>query len=375
MPYKYKKIGDKYVVYKKDTGKRVGATAGDKESLRKYISALHINAKEDAMREAIMEAASMQGKQKLNEDDDVFQQKLQSIFKQNYQGFVAALGKFASDPKFRQFVKDTDENKSKVSLTSIPVTKLVPTQNEIDVDKSLAFPLTDAAAAAYALKGGAVKVASPIIVFNGKYIVDGHHRWSQLYAMNKDAKIVAYNFTNPDVTTPLDALKATQVAILGAGATSIPKATVEGKNLLKMDEATIKKYVIDKTVDPVVDTFNQKKQIDSKEGIADYIWTNVQSMQQTSQPVSGAPGRGVMPQADLGIKGDTGVKKTIATLQQGIPSLKEQELRKLIRREIKNALRETEASFSKKYDNDPALKGGQDKLPDELQKRIISKKK
>ena len=46
MPYKVKKQGDKYVVYKKDTGKRVGATAGNKEALRKYMAALHLNAKE-----------------------------------------------------------------------------------------------------------------------------------------------------------------------------------------------------------------------------------------------------------------------------------------------------------------------------------------
>lgn len=46
MPYKVKKQGDKYVVYKKDTGKRVGATAGNKEALRKYLAALHLNANE-----------------------------------------------------------------------------------------------------------------------------------------------------------------------------------------------------------------------------------------------------------------------------------------------------------------------------------------
>jgi hypothetical protein len=48
MPYTVKKQGDKYVVYKKDTGKRIGSTAGNKESLRKYLAALHINAKENA---------------------------------------------------------------------------------------------------------------------------------------------------------------------------------------------------------------------------------------------------------------------------------------------------------------------------------------
>jgi hypothetical protein len=49
MPYQAKKQGDKYVVYKKDTGKRVGATAGNKEALRKYLAALHLNANESTI--------------------------------------------------------------------------------------------------------------------------------------------------------------------------------------------------------------------------------------------------------------------------------------------------------------------------------------
>ena len=313
MPYKVKKQGDKYVVYKKDTGKRVGATAGNKEALRKYLAALHINAKESTMNEA---------------DNVQFNDKLKQIMKQNYPGFVAALGKFVADPKFRKFIIDTDTTKSDVKLISIPVVKLIPTQNEIDVDKSLAFPLSKPAAAAYALKGGTVKVASPIIVFNGKYIVDGHHRWSQLYAINKTAKIVAYNFTNPDIKKPLDALKAAQIAIIGAGATKVPRAVVEGKNLLKMDEAALKEYVINNTDNGVVDEFAKIKNLNSKEEIADYIWTNVDSMQATSQPVAGAPNRAIMPQADA-VPG--GLVKTIATLKQGIPLPIAERLRKAIR--------------------------------------------
>lgn len=46
MPYRSEKQGDKYVVYNRETGRRVGATAGNKEALRKYLAALHINAKE-----------------------------------------------------------------------------------------------------------------------------------------------------------------------------------------------------------------------------------------------------------------------------------------------------------------------------------------
>jgi hypothetical protein len=43
MPYTYKKEKDKYVVYKKDGGKRVGATKGTKEALKKYLAALHMH--------------------------------------------------------------------------------------------------------------------------------------------------------------------------------------------------------------------------------------------------------------------------------------------------------------------------------------------
>ena len=46
MPYTYKKVGDKYAVYKKDTGKLVGKTKGTKEALQKYLAALHIHANE-----------------------------------------------------------------------------------------------------------------------------------------------------------------------------------------------------------------------------------------------------------------------------------------------------------------------------------------
>jgi hypothetical protein len=44
MPYTFKKQGDQYAVYKKDTGKLVGKTKGTKEALRRYLAALHINA-------------------------------------------------------------------------------------------------------------------------------------------------------------------------------------------------------------------------------------------------------------------------------------------------------------------------------------------
>jgi hypothetical protein len=57
MPYTARKVGDQYCVFKKDSGEKVGCTDGNKESLRKYMAALHINAKENTMK--ISELRSM----------------------------------------------------------------------------------------------------------------------------------------------------------------------------------------------------------------------------------------------------------------------------------------------------------------------------
>lgn len=46
MPYTARKVGDQYCVYKKDGGEKVGCTDGNKEALRKYLAALHLNANE-----------------------------------------------------------------------------------------------------------------------------------------------------------------------------------------------------------------------------------------------------------------------------------------------------------------------------------------
>ena len=43
MPYKTKKVGSKYCVYKKDGGKKVGCTKGTEEAKKKYLAALYVN--------------------------------------------------------------------------------------------------------------------------------------------------------------------------------------------------------------------------------------------------------------------------------------------------------------------------------------------
>ena len=54
-----------------------------------------------------------------------------------------------------------------------------------------------------------------------------------------------------------------------------------------------------------------------------------------------------------------------------VKTMNEERLKELIKKSLSKPMGET---FSKEYDDNPALKGGQKKLPDELQKSIIKKK-
>ena len=251
--------------------------------LKSILKELHVILHEDAATDAIKDTFSAD----------------------SYESFVTQLGDAVADSKVAAVLAagadDGEPADEKITLTDgdIDVTALRPTQNEIALDKSLTYPLTDVKSAESCLKGGTVAIAGKrIITAEGSYVVDGHHRWSQLYAMNKDAKIAVTDMVSKDLKNPLDFLKITQVAIaadLGKVETQTAKGSI---NLITISEDQLKKFVIDTITGPVLDVFKKYNKATTKEEAADYIWTNVQSMQKTSKPVEGAPKRDFMPQTD-----------------------------------------------------------------------------
>ena len=205
--------------------------------------------------------------------------ELKNILKSDYTTFVQKLGQNINDPKFKEAIKTAaDKDPIKTSDIDAPVKNLKPSQNEIDVDKSLKYPLTDTTSAESLLKGGTVAIAGKKIVTGGggKFIVDGHHRWSQAYVINPDIKISALDISN--ITNPIDGLKSTQLGI-AADIGKVPVASVQGSNLLKMGEKELKAYVIKTITDEVLEVFKKYKKGDTKEAVADFIWNNVKQMQ------------------------------------------------------------------------------------------------
>jgi hypothetical protein len=224
--------------------------------------------------------------------------ELKKILKQNYSSFVKNLGDNIKDSKFLDAIKSLNEKEPiQVSAINVKVTDLQPTQNEVVLDKSLSYPLTDASSAESCLNGGNVAVAGKSIVTGGggKFVIDGHHRWSQLFCMNPDASILAMDLT--DIKKPIEALKATQIGI-AAQTGKVPTSPGGGVNLFKIGKNTLRNYVINTITDSVVEVFKKYDKGETPEEIADYIWGNVQTLKKQNKPISGAPKRDVMPQTD-----------------------------------------------------------------------------
>jgi len=244
-----------------------------------------------------------------------------------YEEFVNKLASNASDPKVQAFIsagqldKNDADDKFTFADVELNVKDLTPTQNEIDVDKSLSYPLEKASDFIKYVAGDGVAFApggNPIVTYNGKYVIDGHHRWSQVYACNSRAKIKAVDIQISGLE-PLEVLKAVQAAI-AIDTKKVPVQSVKGINLLKIDESGLNSWIGKKVnmaffgkVAADSDTMSKMKNslTEAEEGevsdedfkksqelVEKYVWSNVKSMQETSQPVAGAPKRDFMPQTD-----------------------------------------------------------------------------
>ena len=89
MPYTYKKEGDIYVVYKKDSGKKVGATKGTKKALKQYLAALHMH--ESKLKENMKSNKSIKLADLLKEGEDA----AAGMSTEQKKAFLGAVYKFA----------------------------------------------------------------------------------------------------------------------------------------------------------------------------------------------------------------------------------------------------------------------------------------
>ena len=207
-------------------------------------------------------------------------------------------------------------NNVKVKKVTIKVAALHPTQSEIDVNNSLIFPINKAPngkpTAVDILNGKEAFVINknPIIIYkysgDGKYyIIDGHHRWSQVFLINPKAKMEAYLYTSPEEgEAPVDFLRDFQLVIKAVhGKVQVATANHD-YNVYKLSPEAIVKYVEQNMTDEALDvwktykTKNGTNPFTTKKAVAEYLAKNSKLLHDNNKPAEGAPDREIMPQTD-----------------------------------------------------------------------------
>lgn len=143
--------------------------------------------------------------------------------------------------------KDPDSDTVTVSekATPIPVdpATMIPTQNFIDMMKSISYPLGSEDSLINMLT---TKIGHGAIVVDGKLIIDGHHRWSQVLGIVPEGQINARNVSWPGQNTS-EKLAAAQLAIAGhiGPDKEIPSSDGEpATNILGKDASAIYQMIL-----------------------------------------------------------------------------------------------------------------------------------
>lgn len=225
----------------------------------------------------------------------------------NYDDYVATLNKMLEDPKAKALLEDgfggeLGDTKLKFSIKEIPVSQLMPSQSEIDLDKSLKHALTKKESFDRTFSNP-IEINKPIMTFRENYVIDGHHTWLQAIALNPNGKILAFNYDGE--ISPIQMLKAVQGTIAAVKASDnnnngeLPSNKVEGQNFFdkSFGKKQIRKYVEDNFDKSLIDAYIEKiDECKDYESIIDYIVDRLLDIKANNYPFESAPGRENMPQ-------------------------------------------------------------------------------
>ena len=241
--------------------------------------------------------------------------------------YVAILKRYAGDPAFDKLATSGDKDGDaqdevvKVTRSSVPAKNLTATQAEIGFSNSLKDQMTNPpwnpVPKALGLDGEPIIMPSKenpppaILVWNGKYILDGHHRWSQIMMMNPDGEVAIDNVVGPELDDEEEALKAMQLAI-AAVADNVKTKPFKGQNLMNSSPEEVAKYVLENITDEVLEFLVKAGKIEKpdKRLAAKYVASNVPVIKNSKGKFSRERS---MPQAGASGASQDAVNKALAT--------------------------------------------------------------
>ena len=229
----------------------------------------------------------------------------------NYEDYVDTLNQMLEDPKAKALLEDgfggdLGDTKLTFSVKNIPVSQLMPTQKEIDLDKSLKYALTSERSFKRTFSNP-IEINKPIVTFRQNYVIDGHHTWLQAIALNPNGKILSFNYDG-DIS-PIQMLKAVQGTIAAVKAEDndnngkLPSNKVKGQNFFddNFNRKKIHTYLEDTFDESLIDVYC--KYIDKcrdKKDIIQYLEDRLLDIKANNYPFEAAPSRDDMPQVFKG---------------------------------------------------------------------------
>ena len=176
---------------------------------------------------------------------------------------VSMLQKLASDPDTKDILNkgaqdgDLQDEQIKMSSGNISCTDMNPTQAEIGFGNSLDDMVINKYKVVDTCFKSPVTILGPILCarISGKvFILDGHHRWSTCFMINRNAKMVCDIMEVPSGEDAESALRLMQVAIL-AKAGNVKTKDFEGQDLMATGTDEVIAYVNEKMLPEVVEKF------------------------------------------------------------------------------------------------------------------------
>lgn len=229
---------------------------------------------------------------KIKPMEKVYNDLIDMLKSKEYEDSVDFIETIVKEPKLKfmlslGFGGEYADTELKLSKVSVPVYKLIPTQNEIGTDETLKYICTDAKNVKNCFEKSVV-IKRPIVIFQNTFIIDGHHRWSEVYAINRNANIECINIDGK--LSVISILKAIQ-ATIGSNLGTLNTKEVEGKNLFKLSDKQILDYVKSNMTEKSLTEL--KKYYDDP---IEEIVKNCIQLRNTNKPYVNAQERGEMPQ-------------------------------------------------------------------------------
>lgn len=220
-------------------------------------------------------------------------QLLSKIRSQSYKAYIADLAKLPeSDISTKLDTTELDIERVETALTA---SSLLPTQREIYLDAVLPKIKDDDIPKYFA---DVVEIKEPIITFNSRFVIDGHHRWLSVCVINPRAHISVIDFVS-ETLTPIQFLKLLQGAIVmeNGELPKVPKDTYE-MDIFHRSNKAIVEYIEEQMSISMLNDISKRLKLASTERALSYVQQNALNVKYNNLPAVGSPSRELMPQTN-----------------------------------------------------------------------------